>query len=147
MKQASKIPVIYSGQLGLPSFDVVHGWNLIGAPWGIDRDDMKTTGEGRYAVADPDNGMVPPADKEAIKTVFVGAESIKDGLSGRGVAIIVSPSVPGQIQPYSIAMPTGVWSILEVKEKMYTGEGYWAYMVNPSTYAGFEVTPLNLPAQ
>jgi hypothetical protein len=148
MKQSSKIPVIYSGQLGLPSFDVVHGWNLIGAPWGIDRDRHTSTGEGRFAVADPDNGVLPfPADREAIRTVFNASESIKDGLSGRGVAIIVSPSVPGQIQPYSMAMPTGVWSILEVRERMYTGEGYWAYMVNPSTYAGFEVTPLNLPAQ
>ena len=147
MKQASKIPVIYSGQLGLPSFDVVHGWNLIGAPWGIDRDSLSSTGEGRFAVADPDSGVLPfPADREAIRTVFNASESIKDGLSGRGVAIIVSPSVPGQIQPYSMAMPTGVWSILEVRERMYTGEGYWAYMVNPSTYAGFEVTPLNLPA-
>jgi hypothetical protein len=24
---------------------------------------------------------------------------------------------------------------------MATGEGYWVYMVNPSIYAGFEITP------
>jgi hypothetical protein len=28
---------------------------------------------------------------------------------------------------------------------MVTGDAYWVFMVNPATYAGFEITPFYFP--
>ncbi len=69
-------------------------------------------------------------------------ESIKDGSNGdRGVAIIVSPSVSGQFKAWSAPVTTGFWDPVKNRETMATGEAYWVFMVNPSTYAGYEITP------
>jgi hypothetical protein len=136
MKTDSRFPVLYwsdPNNPGLSKFDLVAGWNLIGAPWGIDR--VKNEGvpdEGRFAVANPDIG-----DPEAVKDLNDALESIKFGREGKGVAIIISPSVPGQIDPFSAP-------VLELPfygHDLYTGEAYWVFMVNPSSYGGFEVTP------
>jgi hypothetical protein len=139
MKSPSRFPVLYSDNPspGLPTFPVVQGWNLIGAPWGIDRvDNGGVDDEGRWAVASPDLG-----DPEAFMMVWQSLESIKEGNSGtKGVAIVVSPSVPGQYAIWSESVTSGFWQITNNRE-MATGEGYWVYMVNPSTYAGFEITP------
>jgi hypothetical protein len=155
MKSPSLFPVLYSDNPspGLPTFPVVQGWNLIGAPWGIDRvynGDCECDGggceccnppyfvgdEGRWAVASPDLG-----DPEAFMMVWEALESIKEGNGGtKGVAIVVSPSVPGQYAIWSESVTSGFWQITNNRE-MATGEGYWVYMVNPSTYAGFEITP------
>jgi len=155
MKSPSRFPVLYSDNPspGLPTFPVVQGWNLIGAPWGIDRvynGDCECDGggceccnppffigdEGRWAVASPDVG-----DPEAFMMVWEALESIKEGNGGtKGVAIVVSPSVPGQYAIWSESVTSGFWQITNNRE-MATGEGYWVYMVNPSTYAGFEITP------
>ena len=73
--------------------------------------------------------------------VWQSLESIKEGNAGtKGVAIVVSPSVPGQYAIWSESVTSGFWQITNNRE-MATGEGYWVYMVNPSTYAGFEITP------
>jgi hypothetical protein len=69
-------------------------------------------------------------------------ESIKNGNNGdRGVAIIVSPSVSGQYKAWSAPVTAGFWEDLRNNQMMATGEGYWVFMVNPSTYAGYEITP------
>jgi hypothetical protein len=54
---------------------------------------------------------------------------------------VISPSVPGQDAIWSESVTNGFWDPLINTEDMVTGEGYWVYMVNPSTYAGFEITP------
>jgi hypothetical protein len=138
MKYPSRFPVLYSDDPspGLPTFSLVQGWNLIGAPWGIDREYNGVGDEGRWAVASPDLG-----DPEAFMMVWESLESIKEGNAGtKGVAIVVSPSVPGQYAIWSESVTSGFWQISNTRE-MATGEGYWVYMVNPSVYAGFEITP------
>jgi len=141
MKAPSKFPVIYNAgpSPGLTSVPVESGWNLIGSTWGIDRDDNPkvASDEGRWAIASPDLG-----DDEAFMRVTDALESIKDGNNGgRGVAIIVSPSVSGQYRGWSAAVTTGFWDPLKNREEMVTGDAYWVFMVNPGTYAGFEITP------
>lgn len=156
MKSPSRLPVLYNNDVspGLPSVALQDGWNLIGAPWGIDRStDSSMLGgicdggicapyhssesdQGRWGVASPYDD-----DPEAFMLVREALESIKEGNGGtKGVAIIVSPSVPGQIDIYSSSVTTGFWEITNSKE-MATGEGYWVFMVNPATYGGFEITP------
>jgi hypothetical protein len=158
MKSPSRFPVLYNNNPspGLPSFALDDGWNLIGSPFGIDRSAADQDGgcgngpcdpphnsetdQGRWGVASPDSD-----DPEAFMLVRESLESIKEGDGGtKGVAIIVSPSVPGQLNVYSSSVTTGFWEITNSKE-MATGEGYWVFMVNPATYAGFEITPFYLP--
>jgi hypothetical protein len=145
MKDASRFPVLYNDgpSPGLTAVPLESGWNLIGAPWGIDRlKDCCADDEGRWAVASPDTG-----DPEAFKPVWEALESIKEGNGGtKGVAIIVSPSVPGQISIYSASVTSGFWDPIYNNKEMATGEGYWVFMVNPSTYAGFEITPFYFPS-
>jgi hypothetical protein len=140
MKEPSRFPVLFNNNPspGLPSVALEDGWNLIGAPWGIDREkDCCADDEGRWAVASPDDG-----DPEAFKLTYEALESIKEGNGGtKGVAIIVSPSVPGQISIYSASVTSGFWDPIYNNKEMATGEGYWVFMVNPATYAGFEITP------
>ena len=141
MKAESKFPVIYNAgpSPGLSSVPLESGWNLIGSTWGIDREDNASVvgDEGRWAIASPDLG-----DDEAFMLVTDALESIKDGSNGdRGVAIIVSPSVSGQYKAWSAPVTTGFWDPVKNRETMATGEAYWVFMVNPSTYAGYEITP------
>jgi hypothetical protein len=76
--------------------------------------------------------------------VIEALESIKEGSGGtKGVAIIISPSVPGQYDIWSASVTSGFWQITNTQE-MATGDAYWVYMVNPATYAGFEITPFYL---
>jgi hypothetical protein len=35
----------------------------------------------------------------------------------------------------------GFWDPIYNNKEMATGEAYWVFMVNPGTYAGFEITP------
>jgi hypothetical protein len=139
MLSPSKVPVLYSTNPspGLPTYSLVQGWNLIGAPWGIDRElDVPPADEGRWAVASPDN-----SDPEAFMPVYQALESIKEGNAGtKGVAIVISPSVPGQYSIWSESVTSGFWQIQNTRQ-MASGDAYWAYMVNPATYAGFEITP------
>ena len=140
MKADSKFPVLYNAgpSPGLTPVPLESGWNLIGTTWGIDRVNGSALGdEGRWAIASPDLG-----DDEAFMLVTDALESIKDGSNGdRGVAIIVSPSVSGQFKAWSAPVTTGFWDPVKNRETMATGEAYWVFMVNPSTYAGYEITP------
>jgi hypothetical protein len=140
MKEPSRFPVLYNNNPspGLPSYGLEDGWNLIGAPWGIDREkDCCADDEGRWAVANPDIN-----ESESFKPVWEALESIKEGNGGtKGVAVVVSPSVPGQISIYSASVTSGFWDPILNNKEMATGEGYWVFMVNPGTYAGFEITP------
>jgi hypothetical protein len=146
MTDDSRFPVLYNDgpSPGLTAVPVESGWNLIGAPWGIDRlKDCCADDEGRWAVASPDAG-----DPEAFKPVWEALESIKEGNGGtKGVAIVVSPSVPGQINIFSASVTSGFWDPIYNNKEMATGEGYWVFMVNPSTYAGFEITPFYFPSK
>ncbi len=138
MKEPSRFPILYSDVIGLPAVPLDDGWNLIGAPWGIDREkDCCAEDQGRWGVASPDAG-----DPEAFKPVWEALESIKEGNGGtKGVAIVVSPSVPGQISIWSASVTSGFWDPIYNNKEMATGEGYWVFMVNPATYGGFEITP------
>jgi hypothetical protein len=141
MKAESKFPIIYNAgpSPGLNSVPLESGWNLIGTTWGIDRVNgcCDLGDEGRWAIASPDL-----EDDEAFMQVTDALESIKDGMNGdRGVAIIVSPSVSGQYEAWSAPVTTGFWDPAKNVKSMATGEAYWVFMVNPSTYAGFEITP------
>jgi hypothetical protein len=163
MKSPSRFPVLYNGNPspGLPSIPLENEWNLIGAPWGIDRSTEAYYGggicdggicapphdsasdQGRWGVASPDD--YPTGDPEAFMLVREALESIKEGNGGtKGVAIIVSPSVPGQLKIWSTSVTTGFWEITNSRE-MATGEAYWVFMVNPATYGGFEITPFYFP--
>jgi hypothetical protein len=146
MLDESKFPVLYNAgpSPGLVAVPLQSGWNLVGSPWGIDRDDgcCVPEDEGRWAVASPDLG-----DDEAFKPVWEALESIKEGNGGtKGVAIIVSPSVPGQYEIWSASVTSGFWDPIYNNREMATGDAYWVFMVNPSTYAGFEITPFYFPA-
>lgn len=137
MKEATRFPVLYSGSEspGLPAFPLSTGWNLVGSAFGIDRIRFGPYEEGRWAVADPDGGGFG-ADFEAAKMVVDALDSLESEVP-RGLSTVVSPSVPGQISS---------WSASENNlggKRMYTGEGYWVYMVNPGTLSGFEITPFH----
>jgi hypothetical protein len=45
--------------------------------------------------------------------------------------------VPGQIQSWAITADDAD------KKDLYTGEGYWVFMVNPGILSGFEITPFH----
>jgi hypothetical protein len=146
MTDDSRFPVLYNAgpSPGLVAVPLVSGWNLIGSPWGIDRDDgcCDLGDEGRWAVASPDL-----EDEEAFMQVTEALESIKEGNGGtKGVAIIVSPSVPGQYEIWSASVTSGFWDPIKNNHTMVTGDAYWVFMVNPSTYAGFEITPFYFPS-
>ena len=144
MKAPSRFPVLYNGNPspGLPAIPLENEWNLIGAPWGIDREnDCCADDQGRWGVASPDAN-----DPEAFMPVWEALESIKEGNGGtKGVAIVVSPSVPGQISIWSASVTSGFWDPVYNNKEMATGEAYWVFMVNPATYGGFEITPFYFP--
>jgi hypothetical protein len=128
MSEAGRFPVIYRGSFGLISVDLVQGWNLVGAPFGIDRDD--SDGQGRWAVAHASS------DDDAKMEAAMALDSVRNHAS-----VIISPSVPGQITS---------WSSTYTQEDQtsspnyfYTGEAYWVFMIDPGTLAGFEVTPFH----
>jgi hypothetical protein len=136
VKNGTRIPVLYSGSEspGLPSHALVPGWNLVGSAFGIDKRDNKIVpDEGRWAVANPDSF---PRDPEAAMSAEEALDSIMS-TSPRGLSTVISPSVPGQIQTWALTAD-------DVKQKdLYTGEGYWVFMVNPGTLSGFEITPFH----
>ncbi len=147
MKSESRFPVLYNAgpSPGLSAIPLASGWNLIGAPWGIDREDgcCDLGDQGRWGVA-----VADLKDDEAFKQVTDALESIKEGNGGtKGVAIIVSPSVPGQYEAWSASVTSGFWDPLKNTQNMATGDAYWVFMANPATYAGFEITPFYFPAE
>jgi hypothetical protein len=150
MTKESRFPVLYHDgpSPGLTAVPLESGWNLIGAPWGIDREDgcCSPNDQGRWGVASPGNSTADIGDDEAFKQVTEALESIKEGDGGtKGVAIIVSPSVPGQYEVWSASVTGGFWDPIKNDQDMVTGDAYWVFMVNPATYAGFEITPFYFP--
>ena len=116
----ANFPVVYSGQIGLPTLSLGAGWNLIGSTFGID----KTSG------GDFDYGIAAYDDTDGYKTVVTALDSIKANAS-----VVVSPAVPGQ---------TAAWgtTVADDTTKMIVGEGYWVYMEAADILVGFEVTPM-----
>jgi hypothetical protein len=136
VKEGTRFPVLYSGSEspGLPTYPLSNGWNLVGSAFGIDKKDNKIgSDEGRWAVANPDSY---PRDPESEKPAEEALNSIMS-ISPRGLSTVISPSVPGQIQTWALTADD-----LEKKD-LYTGEGYWVFMVNPATLSGFEITPFH----
>lgn len=114
-------PVLYNGTLGLPAYDLVAGWNLVGSAFGIDR----TDGFGIATTSDTTDGQ---------KLVVDALDSIKAKCS-----VIVSPTMPSQTDPWVTTMT------IEADggtTKMIVGEGYWVFMTDSATLAGFEITPI-----
>jgi hypothetical protein len=120
MSAASTFPVLYlDSGLGLPSYDLSAGWNLVGSMFGIDR-----TGS-NYAVA-------ATGDTEGEGWLY--PVNALDSIQANG-SIIVSPSLPGQVATWATTVAhTGT-------NKMYVGEAYWVFMTADGTLAGLEVTP------
>jgi len=122
LEAAVSFPVLYSGQLGLPAFELAAGWNLVGSAFGI----AETDRSGDYGIAAPSH----TTDGRMLASVAL--DSIKASCS-----VIVSPTVPGQEDSWALtytALNSGY---------MYVGEAYWVFMTAPNvTLAGFEVTPI-----
>lgn len=142
MEAAAKFPVLYSGQIGLPSLTLSEGWNLIGSAFGIDKvaggADLSL---GDYGICslDPTGGTTyggrevntTDADAESWKSLADALDSL-----GANASVVVSPGVPGQ---------EAVWGSTAASDTDYmiVGEGYWVFMTAPDiAYAGFEVTPM-----
>jgi hypothetical protein len=117
MLAPANFPVVYSGQISLPTVSLSTGWNLIGSMFGID----KTNG---------DYGIAATNDSDGMMKVNIALDSIKTNAS-----VVVSPAVPGQTAPWGTVAS-------DVNTEMIVGEGYWVYMKAADTLAGFEVTPL-----
>jgi len=110
-------PVLYSGQLGLPTLKLSNGWNLIGSAFGIDKND--------YGIA------ATTDDVDGQKDVATALYSIKDKCS-----VVVSPSTQGQVAAWGT-------TVIDSDKVMIVGEAYWVFMTTPvPTLAGFEVTPI-----
>jgi len=121
-------PILYSPNVSVPSKEMYSGWNLVSLAWlppGMD-------------------GYGLPAD-EALVTV----EEVSGGLTG--YKLVVSPSVndyerswiyiAGQtIEPWT---DPNVWPPPD--GYMLITSGYWVFMLNDGTLAGFTFTPVSLP--
>ena len=127
MAEPDIAPILYSPDVSVPSEEMYAGWNLVSLAWlpsGISGDGM-------------------PAD-EALVTV----EEVSGGLTG--YKLVVSPGVndyegswihiAGQtIEPWTDPNqppPDGY---------MFIASGYWVFMLNDGTLAGFAFTPVSLP--
>jgi hypothetical protein len=62
-----------------------------------------------------------------------------------GYSQVVSPSLNGN-QTDILGLTGTIWAVsygqADVVNKMYAGLGYWIYMQNAATLAGFEITPI-----
>jgi len=123
MSAVSTFPVLYSGQIGLPSVSLPAGWNLVGSMFGIDKTVVGTQ------LVDYGITTYTDANTDSWKTVANALVSIAGGAS-----VILSPSLPGQ---------TAAWgTTITGADKMIVGEGYWVFMTAAGTLAGYEVTPM-----
>ena len=145
MAEASRFPVIYGKtMMDLPYYDLKasdgvpmgpDGWNLVGAAYGIDRENNQlgleeTTpnDQGRFAVANPDD----PYDPESNMPAYIAFESIN-----KAASTIINPGVAGQFDPFWVG------AYLNIGGRMtHVGEAYWVYMKADATLAGFEMAPL-----
>jgi len=76
------------------------------------------------------NGGGGNDDAESFKAVGTALASL-----GTNASVVISPSAPGQVAAWST-------TIGGTAQNMVVGEGYWVFMTNSATLAGFEVTPI-----
>ncbi len=128
MAEDDKAPILYSPDVSVPSKELYSGWNLVGLAW-------LSADIGGYGL---------PAD-EALVTV----EEVSGGLTG--YKLVVCPSVNDYEQPWiyiagqtiepwpdhDVWPPTDGWMVIT--------SGYWVFMLNDGTLAGFAFTPVSLP--
>ncbi len=103
-----------------PSKDLNAGWNLISMA-ALDSD-------GKY-------------DKQVVASVYRTADNLP------GYSLVVSPSGnAAQTDMYGNTGTSWTYSVDETTgsgtNTMYAGLGYWVYMSNAATLAGFEITPI-----
>jgi hypothetical protein len=119
MASADTAPILYSPNLSVPSKQLYSGWNLVGLAYLGDILGMKAN--------------------EAL----VSVEEVSGGLTG--YKLVVSPPVSQSSWIYTggaIAdwngegRPPAGW--------MLSTEGYWVFMLNNGTLAGFTFTPVSL---
>jgi hypothetical protein len=148
MHEPTRFPVIYGEQMNVPAYSLtaddpataVDGWNLIGAPFGIDDvvDETDEADQGRYAVADPDDSFWNAKyEKDAFMDAELALDSIIDQNFDRGLSAIINPHVPGQVDK--------TWHIYQPRydvEDLYVGEAYWAFMTDARALNGFQSAPL-----
>ena len=122
-------PILYSPDVSVPSKELYSGWNLVGLAW------LPTSMDEAYGL---------PAN-EALVTV----EEVSGGLTG--YKLVVSPGVNDYEQSWiHIAGQTiELWTDSNVwpppDGNMVITSGYWVFMLNDGTLAGFAFTPVSLP--
>jgi len=117
MNEDARLPIAISPDItGPPVKNLSAGWNLIGPAYAFDADYLEW-------------------DVMKVDKALVSVEKTPEGLTGYTIAL--SPSVNPEAWSYTVGAnkaPT-----------MEAGYGYWVYMENPDTLAGFSSTPLPLP--
>jgi len=127
MAEDDRAPILFSPEVSVPSKELHSGWNLVGLAW------LPTS-------IDQVHGL--PAN-EALVTV----EEVAGGLTG--YKVVVSPGVNAyesawiyiagdSIEPWTdpYQPPPDGWMMLT--------SGYWVFMLNDGTLAGFTFTPMSL---
>ena len=107
-----------AGAFSAPSKDLAAGWNLVGLAY--------LSSSGKHA-------------DDAVASIARTAADLP------GYSQVVSPSInPTQKDMYG--NPGTSWAVAygqtSVTDTMYAGLGYWVYMQNAATLAGFEITPI-----
>ena len=128
MAEPDIAPILYSPDVSVPSKDLYSGWNLVGLAW------LPTEMEEVYGL---------PADEALITVAEVSSGFI-------GYKLVVSPSVnanePSWI--YIAGRPIDSWTDPNVWPPpdgyMLIASGYWVFMLNDGTLAGFTFTPVSL---
>ena len=125
MAEPDIAPILYSPDVSVPSKELYAGWNLVSLAW------LPST---------EIYGM--PAD-EALVTV----EEVSGGFTG--YKLVVSPGMSPNESTwiYIAGGPIDPWTDPELPPPdgwMITTSGYWVFMLNDGTLAGFTFTPVSL---
>jgi len=128
MDEDDRAPILFSPNVSVPSKELHSGWNLVGLAW-LPRS------------IDEVFGM--RADE-----ALVSVEEVAGGLTG--YKLVVSPGV-NQYEPpwiYIAGQTIEPWTDPSVwpppEGWMLISSGYWVFMLNDGTLAGFTFTPLSL---
>jgi hypothetical protein len=129
MLEPDVAPLLLSGDVSVPSKDVYTGWNLVSLSY------MPMGGEW------PPFGLPNLPAEIALRSIGIVPSDLT------GCVQVVSPSlnqeswvgVCGYSQEYG-----GFWCDYSGSGKMYITEGYWVFMENPGTLAGYAFTPISL---
>ncbi|GAI18952.1 unnamed protein product, partial [marine sediment metagenome] len=115
--------ILCSPNVSVPSKELYSGWNLVGLAW-----------LPRMGV----NGL--PAN-----VALVTVEEVTDGL--KGYKLVVSPGVNTYESTwiYIAGDPIDPWTDPDPPDDwMLISSGYWVFMLNDGTLAGFTFTPISL---